>query len=184
MNGSRFDRWTRDCLTPSSRRQAVGALLLGLSMSPFAFLDGEARKRKRRKKKCKGGKKKCGKKCISKANCCTSSECPDTFVCEGGACVCSDEDFPCEETCNNLATDGANCGACGVDCISGGCVHGACTCGSENECSQACTCSARLDGGGACRFGVSSTPCTSDDDCPLLSFCLAGNNTCSEPCIF
>ena len=44
--------------------------------------------------------------------------------CSLGACTCVHAQ--CAGTCTDLATDPSNCGACGHDCLGGGCADGAC----------------------------------------------------------
>lgn len=163
MDGTRFDAWTR-------RRfgMAVGGTvtaLLGLG----ADFSNPAAAKKNEKKKCKGGKKKCGQKCIAKAKCC------------GG---CSGQKKCCKGECVDLAADGEHCGACRNACATGECIHGACRCGNGMPvCGAKCSCGARAEGGDPACY---STPffgaCDEDDDCPVGSVCLV-NNKCSSPCL-
>lgn len=155
MDGSRFDAWTR-------RRVGLAtaiSIATPLGVGPF---------REAVSKKCKGKKKKCGKKCISKKKCCGG--CGQKTCCKG--------------TCVDLATNAAHCGLCGNACASGECVHGACTC--ENffdDCPQGvgCSCGLYVGGGAVCFDGISGM-CNDNDDCPIGSACLV-NNTCSKPCL-
>jgi hypothetical protein len=119
-------------------------------------------------KKCKGGKKKCGKKCISKKKCC-------------GGCG---EQTCCQGKCVDLATNPQHCGVCGNACRSGECVHGACTCNNFfDDCPQGvgCSCGLYVGGGGVC-YHASDRQCAENDDCPIGSVCMI-NNTCSAPCL-
>jgi hypothetical protein len=154
MDGPRFDAWTR--------RQvgfAAGSLI-GASLGLGALAAAEAGK-------CKGNKKKCGKKCISKKKCCGG--CGQKTCCHG--------------TCVDLATSAKHCGICGNACASGECVHGACTCTNFfDDCPAGvpCSCGLYLGGGGVC-FSTPSGLCDSHDDCPVGSACLV-NGQCSGPC--
>jgi hypothetical protein len=155
MDGSRFDAWTRRRMS-----LATGGLLASFcGIGVFAGVEA---------KKCKGNKRKCGKKCISKKKCC-------------GGCG---EQTCCKGKCVDLATNPGNCGLCGNACASGECVHGVCTCTNFLEdCPQSmpCSCGVYVGGGAAC-FGGFAGPCDENDDCPIGSVCM-GNNLCSEPCL-
>ena len=173
MDAPRFDAITRSLDLSAPRRAAMsGALGMGLG-TLLGFLhvdDGAAKKRKRKKKKCRGDTKKCGKKCIPQAACC------------GG---CAEGQECCAGTCRDLLTDGANCGACGNACNTGGCLHGACTCNSGEDCPAGCKCALSAGGQTACAGPVSEAVCTSDDNCPVGNICrqTVGGNFCSEPCL-
>jgi sugar lactone lactonase YvrE len=90
----RFDRLTRALITESSRRTVLGLPLIGLATAPFAAVT-DAKKRKKKKKRCKGGKVRCGKRCVTtstdKAHCgkC-NNRCESQLTCVGGACKCED----------------------------------------------------------------------------------------------
>lgn len=148
MDGNHFDAVIHAFAIAAPRRAALGAGLAALLTRSATEETAARKKRRKRKKKCKGGKKKCGGKCL------------------------------------DLFTDGANCGACGNVCESGGCVHGVCTCESQSDCPGECVCSDHLGGGGICfKGGNNGQPCDSDDDCPPRSACFASNNKCSIPCL-
>jgi hypothetical protein len=90
MDASRFDFLTRS-LAAHSRRH-VSRALAGLG---FAGMLGAASALpavagKRRKRKCKGNTKKCGKRCIPRANCCSDKGCDSSLglICVDGQCVC------------------------------------------------------------------------------------------------
>jgi hypothetical protein len=154
MDGSRFDAWTRRRMS-----LATGGLLASfLGTGVFAGVEA---------KKCKGNKRKCGKKCISKKKCC-------------GGCG---EQTCCKGKCVDLATNPGNCGLCGNACASGECVHGACTCTNFfDDCPQGVGCSCGLYvGGGTVCFSTPDGQCAENDDCPIGSVCLL-NGQCSGPC--
>jgi hypothetical protein len=99
MEPNRFDGFVR-WLSSTPSRRAVGRGLAGLTASsvfaPLKELTDAEAKKKKRKKKCKGGKKKCGKKCvdfqIDPANCggcgkqCATGQACQQGTCPGGAC--------------------------------------------------------------------------------------------------
>jgi hypothetical protein len=169
---------------------------------PMADASKRKRKRKRkrkgkRKKKpstptCQAGARLCGEECIPSGDCCTDDDCGAQRCCNGtcagccdnahcgagetcvdGTCACPGEEEICGDVCIDLATDGANCGACGNECTSGTCVHGACACTSDADCPANCSlCRSRLQGGNACLDSFDGFGrCADDDDCPVGSFC-------------
>lgn len=95
MDTKRFDVLTRSLTTRSRRhfsRALAGLTLAGGVGSMLRQGDAEARKKRNKKKKnCKGATKKCGKRCIPEADCCTDAECNPTdlgLICVEGACIC------------------------------------------------------------------------------------------------
>lgn len=157
VDAARFDAASKAIAAVMPRRGALRVVLGVGSVSLVAWLAGDdaAAKRRRRRKK---NKKKPG--CVGAAR----------QVC-GAACV-------------DLATDSANCGACGFVCESGACVNGACTCdASPSQCLSGCACAARIGGGKVCfKGGNNGIDCDSDDDCPFRSLCFSINK-CSVPCV-
>jgi hypothetical protein len=207
MDTKRFDALTRKLFADPSRRgllrPVLGSVVALAGAAGVGFPVADARKRKKKKKKCKGGKKRCGKQCIPSENCCSAADCGGQRCCGGtcagcctdadcgaggtcvaGACVCPAEKALCGGTCVDLATDGANCGACGTACDTNGCVNGFCTCQSQDECNG-CVCALRLeDNETACSGDLTAQSCNADADCPARSFCrqTGGGNFCTEPC--
>jgi hypothetical protein len=178
----------RDILMGGISREALLRALTGIGLASLSSVfisnrDADARKRKR-KKKCKGGNKKCGKKCILKMLCCVDFDCPPGTgqICQDGSCACPAGEATCDGTCVDLETDGANCGACDNACDTGECTHGACTCGGNFDCPAGCACADRLQGGRICFLGGNNgESCDNDDDCPARSACFS-INFCSIPC--
>jgi hypothetical protein len=158
MDQDRFDAFVLSLDTGVPRRSAlIGTLGTGLAglLTRLGVETAESKKKKR--KKCKGGKKKCGKKCILKTECCGGCD-------EGETC--------CDGTCRDLATDVANCGACGNACATAECVHGSCACTGEDDCPDICSCRSSVEGGSTCIAKPPETvECDDDDDCPLGAIC-------------
>jgi hypothetical protein len=194
MDEEHFDRVIRSLTNPTARRSALAGCLSAILASALARFEDESveakkRRRRKRQKTCPTGTKTCGKTCIAVAECCGG--CPADQQCCNGSCIGSTECCGCRAgqqccagTCTDLATDGANCGACGRSCADGGCVNGACTCnGGSSLCpGSGCACGGRLQGNPpACFGGVTNTPCDEDADCPLGTFCLV-DSRCSGPC--
>jgi hypothetical protein len=227
MDADHFDAFILSLDSAIPRRVALaGALGTGLAglLMRFGVDIVEARKRKK-KKKCKGGKKKCGKQCrdlqsdplhcgscgndcdgghgcaagncscpegekdcgeacIPQVACCSDADCGDGGTCVDGTCICPAEKELCGETCVDLATDGANCGACDTACNTNGCVNGFCTCQSQADCNG-CSCALRLeDAEIACTGAPTTQSCSVDANCPARSFCrdTINGGLCSEPC--
>jgi hypothetical protein len=88
MVTARLDVLVR-ALGTASRRDGVRLLAAGVLGGRLAWLNltGEAKKKK---KKCKGSKKNCGKKCIPKNTCCAQTDCAKGSgqVCLGDVCGC------------------------------------------------------------------------------------------------
>jgi len=187
MDPTRFDTFIRSLSqrTPEvpSRRTLLHALGGLFAASAMTASESDAR-RKGKHKKCKGGKKKCGKKCIPKSNCCTSADCDDGETCQNGSCVasvpCPPNQTRCGGQCVDTLTDSANCGACGNGCAAGAtCRLGDCcrshgeTCVSEDQCCFA-FCGA-IDEvkptGRTCHLPGVSARCCADGDIPCLDTC-------------
>jgi hypothetical protein len=175
MDNAAFDRLARSLRVRGDRRLTL-LLLAGLgaggviSNSPGVSA-----------KPCKRGKKKCGKRCIPKQDCCKDAECDGELVCRRGDCRCPGGKRLCGETCLDLRNDGANCGACGNVCDSGTCINGACNCIAEADCPEECTCFALQDVAAVCGVAAGDKPCDDNTDCPLGSACLV-TGVCSRPC--
>jgi hypothetical protein len=171
MDGSRFDFLVQQLRGRGNRRSTLGflsALGLGIGFAPSEH--GAARKKR---KKCKGQTKKCGKRCIPKSECCGGC---------GSGLTC------CEGTCVDLKTSAANCGVCGNACLSRRCNGGFCECGVGTTCPTGCDCGLSIGTGVICAGALTATPCTSNDDCPTLSACRdrsqqVGGPVCAEPCL-
>jgi hypothetical protein len=187
-HASRRDILMRGIVREAPRRVLLRALsgigLVSLSSVFISNRDADARKRKR-KKKCKGGKERCGKRCIPETQCCVDADCPagSGQICVNGNCACRSGEETCDGLCVDLETDGTNCGVCGNACESGECVHGVCTCLIQGDCPAVCACADRLQGGGICFLGGNNgQSCDNDDDCPDRSACFS-INLCSLPCL-
>jgi hypothetical protein len=151
MDESRFDQTLKAFAAASGRRTALRALG-GAAMALLAVIGlpdvGDARKKKvknKKKKKCKGGTKKCGKKCIPATDCCTDADC-DGGTCVDGTCQCLGGSKPCDGAC---IPEGGCCNA--SDCDDGNpCTQSVCNgngtcsfpnkpdlsyCGGNNYCS-------------------------------------------------
>ncbi len=140
MDGSAFDRWTA-AHAPGGlgRRTLLGGAFAALLAWAFPWSaakpkGGKGGKGKGKGKGCKGGTKKCGKRCISASACCTADDCnlcqqerclsgrcdcdPGSFRGADGYCgvppvcqvveqLCERDDDCCSQQCNVMADDGS-----------------------------------------------------------------------------
>jgi hypothetical protein len=161
MDAVRFDRLARSLIAPSRRGFGRALAGLGLAGGVSALLrgtDGEAKKRKRKKKKCRGETKKCGKRCIPKANCCTSGDCDHdhSFHCIDGVCAClADGWTSCGDKCiqEGGCCDAADCQSEGLDlCVDNRCQCSGFFCDSAGCCAagEVCNNSERRCEPGSC----------------------------------
>ncbi len=99
--------------------------------------------------------------------------CPGVLACVAGACACP-AGHQCGATCSDLATDDANCGACGNACATGFACRGG-TCGCATAGQTAC--------GGLCvdllsdRHHCGACP----NDCGTSASCVSGTCTPGGP---
>jgi hypothetical protein len=171
VDAGRFDALVRALTEAVTRRAALGLTFSGALGLSLGLADTEAKKK--RKKKCKGGKKKCGKKCIPKTACCGG--CSDGQICQTGACVCPTEccaDADCPSGSGEICEDGACVCPSGQE-DSGGVCGTPPTCqGSSVGCSppgpsQTC-CGGEcllMAGMGVCVSSANGEPCHTTDDC-------------------
>jgi hypothetical protein len=161
MDDEQFDSWTRRAFGVAA--SGLVAIILGLP----TINEVDAKKRKK-KKKCKGGKKRCGKKCIAKSNCCTDGDCSGGATCQDGTCRCPDGERECE-------------GACIPDDV----------CCPGEVCGENCSCRRTVEGTGFCVQGGiliacvqcnSSAECDDGDQCVPLDCSGSVSAVCMLPC--
>jgi hypothetical protein len=161
MDDERFDAWTRRAFGVAAG--GLAATILGLTATD----DVDAKKKKRKKKKCKGGKKKCGKKCIPKSNCCTDADCGGGATCQDGTCLCLAGERECEGTC--IPED---------------------VCCPGEACGENCSCRRTVEGTGFCVQGgilIACVQCNSSAECEAGDQCVQQNcggatAVCVPPC--
>jgi hypothetical protein len=194
MDAKRFDNLLRSLVASLSRRGISRALASLALAGPLSTLFGpenaeaKKKKRKKKKKKCKGGTKKCGKRCIPETSCCTSADCGSGGTCAGGDCTCRTGFKSCQGTCiPDDACCSADCGPC-ESCQGAACVF---ICQAEQECvSGQCRCTANsCDGccdGNTCQDGDTTAFCGSDgetcDTCVGSEICQGGACVCLTQC--
>jgi len=206
MDGRHFDALIRSFDHFAPRRAALGLLGGGISalLGHFDLTDTEAKKKKRKKKKkCKGNKKKCGNKCISKDLCCKASECGTAYACQAGECVCLSgaNDIPCTSSeCCEAGTE--ICAVVGesVSCQEGGCPPtDYCSDPNLYVCGAFCDCVTSIDDATTGELTVCSdffgecVECTTNEECTTLldseAICVPSGEFCtgcetSTFCIF
>jgi len=153
----------RLAMAPESRRSTLRRLARGVFTTLLLGAAGEQGAAKKRKK-CKKGKKKCGRTCITQTACCTDGApgCPAYSTCTNGQCLCNQGLRQCGSDCIPKAaccTD-AECGA--VPCIAHTCdCNGrgdGTACGGGRQCSGG-----ECDKAPACTAGFEM--CTFDAEC-------------------
>lgn len=151
MTSSQFDALIRCFQIGTARRSAISATFgtgLGVLLSRFGHDAADAGKRRRKKKKCKGGKKKCGKKCVDLAtdgnHCGVCGNACATGACIHGACTCVNGD-ECPEGClcasrEEDLPDGCQSGVDTTDTCNedADCPFGSFCRGVGNQCSIPC----------------------------------------------
>jgi hypothetical protein len=154
MEPERFDALSRTLTTLPTRRGVLGGVVTTMFAGlPLALGSEGAAARKKKKKKCKGDKKKCGKACIPRDNCCTNADCDDGETCQSGTCTTTNCIPQCEgRTCGDDGC-GGTCGDCGNNEV---CDSGTCIC--VPECAPANAC-----GGNGC--GGSCGSCAPNQTC-------------------
>jgi hypothetical protein len=201
MDANRFDNLLRSLVDASSRRGIARAVTGMLLAGPFAVLldatDAAAKKKKRKKKKCKGGARKCGKKCIPATSCCTTADCGTGGACAGGACICAVKFRSCQGKCipDGDCCSSSECGDCqtcqngqcadacdtGQECVTGQCQ---CTPGSCPGCCDDNTCKPGNTSGNCGTGGEVCVPCTGGQTCQGgACACTAGQDFCGGSCL-
>jgi hypothetical protein len=140
MDELQFDRWIRSFGTIKSRRATtrflaggvLGVGLITLGATRAETKHGKGGGKKGGKGKCGRGKKKCGNRCISEAQCCDTDEC---FDCARESCI--DGTCQCDASKGQLRDASGFCGefpfglkGVGEICTSNDeCVSGLCNAG-------------------------------------------------------
>jgi hypothetical protein len=212
MDAERFDAILRTFSDTLSRRAVSGFTLTGLLTALGSAIDADAKKKKKRKKKkkkCKSGTKKCGKKCISADDCCTSADCAIGGTCAGGLCICPDGQHACSGECVDEEQCCLQCGEGGNDCCEGHevcnsnfgdafCQTGGCPetdyCTDPNTFSCAttpniCICATTVDDSpeNACvlqeaTLATSCESCSSSAECGTGKVCIPGTGGSTDFC--
>lgn len=165
MDARQLDDLAREIGSRLPRRSVLSAMggLAALLVTPA--LEGEAKKK--RKKKCKGSKKKCGKKCIPVDQCCSTADCGSKGQCVKGTCVCPAGQKACNGGCIPQASccEDSNCPN------NQSCRDGVCTCPTGfRDCAAVC---------------IPEGNCCAQNECPGDQYCDGGTCWCSdgfEPC--
>ncbi len=207
MDGEHFDAYLRTLAR--SRRAVVGSGLLAI-LGLTSDRDLEARKRRRRKKKCKGGKAKCGKKCKGGKVKCGKKCCAAGDVCQNAATrTCCPKARACGAVCCGETEVCADPGTATCVVGTGTCSPTSGSCGSGGNfvfCNNDPLCVCALSTNGIVRCGTpiptitltDCGQCSTDADC-VIRFpeivgafcaadasapcsCAAGQNLCVAPC--
>jgi hypothetical protein len=141
MDGNRFDQLSRLLGMRLGRRAAVRGIAAVLAGGALASGPGRAAGASAPSRQCRF----IDHSCLRGAQCCSGyCETRRTVArSRRNRCACPDGESRCAAGCRVLATDPANCGACGVACdasIADGCAAGACVCGSGPACGSGEAC--------------------------------------------
>lgn len=189
MDANQFDALARSLDLLAPRRVVLGLLGGGMSalLTQAGAEDVDAKKngKKRKKKKCKGATRKCGKKCIPAGNCCNAAECGSIYTCEAGACVCPDpNDIPCSaNTCCDPAQNEV-CAFFAETCEAGCPETDFCTDDEFFICSNDCVCVTSVEDVTSCTEGLipECIECTSDAQCTTAfgepAVCISNGEFC------
>jgi hypothetical protein len=140
MDGSSFDRLSRQFAARATRRRALGAVAGALIAGAAGAGAAEAAR------VCTTY----GRACTRDGQCCSKScqRDPRSRSRQRLSCACPVGESPCGTTCIDLAASTDNCGACGAACdplLADACTDGTCTCGAGDSCGAGEKCYA-----GAC----------------------------------
>ena len=117
MDGPRFDALTRRLTAAFSRRNLLAALGAGLLAMRPGGMDASAR--------CRAAMATCTRDAACCSGICARGR--NVPIHQRNRCACTEGLVPCRGTCADIATDGANCGACGHACgLLEVCAAGAC----------------------------------------------------------
>lgn len=124
--------------------------------------------------------------CTDPGTCLTDVECPPTYRCAVGACVCPEPLGVCGTECVDVRSDPRHCFNCSTSCKPGNlCVMGMCvakkTCGSSSDCPKGHTCT-----GGACTCGAGLIDCGANGCSDLKTDaqnCGSCGITCADPAL-
>jgi hypothetical protein len=156
MDDRRFDRLATALSAGPSRRWILrwGSGGLVALLTRLALPSAAAKqKRHKHKKKCSGGKKKCGKRCIPRTNCCAASDCPAPPPCQQALCQ--------EDQCLTVPLPQDTPCASGPSCVVNQ------TCNGVGECQGGSPDDARCPSSNPCRAGRCdpADPSSDQDSC-------------------
>jgi hypothetical protein len=146
MDPAKFDEFTKELVTPSSRRQALKTLAASAfgGMLAFSGLDRVFAKTGH----CPPGLKLCQGKCVNTRtdpkNCgvcgtvCVSGLCVNGLCCPPGTITCNNS--CCDGTCLNGTTCCPTGQTCGTTCCPAGqvCLNGTTCCPTKQACGTTC----------------------------------------------
>lgn len=141
MDDQAFDVLVKALSRSGPRRSVLRAFCSGaLAVLAGRFLvagNAEAKKR-RKKKRCKGNTRRCGKQCIPLEACCNGGDCGQQEACIGGKCA-----VPCGPACDAIggfcATSVSGAEVCvGASVVEILCAAAPCLADSECAATEIC----------------------------------------------
>lgn len=173
MDGPRFDALTRRLTAAFSRRNLLAALGAGLLAMPPGGTAASAR--------CRAAMATCTRDAACCSGICARGR--NVPIHQRNRCACTDGLVPCRGACVDIATDGANCGACGHACgLLEVCAAGAClptrTCTTSAASHRTCVVTTELEEITVCADEPLDARCETSADCQLVPACAGSNMDC------
>lgn len=202
MDDRRFDNLARVFGGTRSRRQVLRALAgtVAAALLPSSSHAAACSKEGEACGCCRGNLTCASGVCCHRERVCGAACCPAGYKCSNGQCVrngngsaggCPSGQAKCGQTCVDISSDVANCGACGRVCPASTdpckvavCQAGVCgfsagnegaSCNDGNKCMQGDTCR-----GGVCTGGT-QVVCTALDQCHDVGTCDPATGQCTNP---
>ena len=176
MDDERFDGLAKELARPLTRRRLKQVLLVGLAAFGLSVVGGETVDARTKKPHCTRGKRRCGRKCCTRAqDCCKGrclKKCPSGLVRSAATCTCATPPCPdgrrrCAGQCcpsNQSCGGGGTPNLCG--CTPTTCAGRGKNCGTMDDgCGNTLSCG-ECPGPTTCGGGGTPNVCGYAATCP------------------